>query len=462
MSRPWRLAAVFLLFAFYLSGLTAIGLVGPDEPRYAMVAREMAQSGDWLTPRLEGAAWFEKPALEYWGQALAFKLGLGDDLSPRLFNALAGAGFLVFFWRLLRRRFSEDLAWTASLILATTVGWIAESRIAVMDLPLAAALGAAMLLAMDGAIVVAGAMLGVAVLAKGLVPLVLVVPALWFCRAQWRQFGYAAAALVAVAGPWYVLMTLRHGRVFIDEFFIKHHFSRFTETALQHVQPAWFYLPVLLGMMFPWTPLVAMLRRPKTDQEKFLWGWLLWGLLFFSVSRNKLPGYILPLLPPLAVLCALALAESKRSWAWLAACGALLGLTPALITVLPEALASGLSRASWQLPVAPMVMLAIGAAGVAAWRGTAAVALTCLMCLGLVMFRVAPAVDERASARALSQIVGGHAGEVCVDSLHRAWRYQLDYYLHRTLPDCAKQPRRLRLSQRGSEPPALSVGPALE
>lgn len=462
MSRHWRLVAALALFVFYLSGLSAIGLVGPDEPRYAMVAREMAASGDWVTPRLDGSAWFEKPALEYWGQGIAFKLGLGDDVSPRLFNALAGAGFLIFFWHTLRRQFSEELAWTASLILATSAGWIAESRIAVMDLPLAAGFGVAMLLAMQGAVVPAAAMLGVAVLAKGLVGLVLVVPALWFCRKHWRQFGYAAAALVAVAGPWYALMTLRHGRLFIDEFFIKHHFSRFTENALQHVQPAWFYVPVLLGMIFPWTPLVALLRRPRSNEEKFLWGWLLWGLVFFSVSRNKLPGYVLPLLPPLAVLCALAVAESKRRWAWLAACGALLGLTPALITVLPDALASGLSRASWQLPVAPMVLLAIGAAGVAAWRGTVAVALTCVMCLGLVMYRVAPAIDERASARVLARIVAGHAEEVCVESLHRAWRHQLDYYLHRALPDCKKQPRRLRLSQRGSEPPALTVGPALE
>ena len=462
MSRAGRFSAVLLLFAFYLSGLAAVGLIGPDEPRYAMVAREMAESGDWLTPHLAGAEWFEKPALEYWGQAVAFKLGLGDDLSPRLFNALSGAGFLVLFWRFLQRRFSGDLAWTASLMLATTVGWIAESRVAVMDLPLAASFGVAMLLALEGAVVLAGAMLGVAVLAKGLVPLVLVAPALWFCRKQWRQYGYAAAALLAVAGPWYVLMTLRHGRVFIDEFFVKHHFSRFADTALQHVQPPWFYLPVLLGLLFPWTPLVGLLRRPRTRDEQFLWSWLLWGLLFFSVSRNKLPGYVLPLLPPLVVLLALALSESKRAWAWLAACGALLGVTPAMITVLPDALANGLSRASWQVPWGPMAMLAVGAAGVAAWRGAVAVALTCAMCLGLVMFRAAPEVDERASARVLAQMIAAHPQEVCVESLHRAWQYQLHYYLHRPLPDCQQQPRRLRLTQRDSEPPTLTVGPALE
>src|ERR1039458_2925330 len=106
-----------LAYLLYFYGLGATGLIGPDEPRYASIAREMARSGDWITPRLWGQPWFEKPALLYWMAGAAFRLGIGPDLAPRLPVALVAAGFLLFYWWILRREFGARAAWFATLVL---------------------------------------------------------------------------------------------------------------------------------------------------------------------------------------------------------------------------------------------------------------------------------------------------------------------------------------------------------
>src|SRR5215831_9929640 len=118
------LCAGLLIYFLYFFHLTATGMLGPDEPRYAAIGREMARSGDWVTPRLWGEPWFEKPPLIYWMTAVAFRLGLGEDLAPRLPVAIVSVAFLVLFFRLLRRDFGVEPAFFASAILATTAGWI--------------------------------------------------------------------------------------------------------------------------------------------------------------------------------------------------------------------------------------------------------------------------------------------------------------------------------------------------
>jgi hypothetical protein len=115
-----------------------MGMVGPDEPRYADVGRAMAQSGDWITPRLWGHPWFEKPALLYWMTGAGFRLGLGADLAPRLPVALLSLAFLAFFWWRLRIEWDARVAFYATAMLATSAGWLTYSHVAVTDLPLAA------------------------------------------------------------------------------------------------------------------------------------------------------------------------------------------------------------------------------------------------------------------------------------------------------------------------------------
>src|ERR1700690_4020353 len=125
-SRAYWLAipCLCLLYFWRLGGM---GIAGPDEPRYAAIGREMARSGDWVTPRLWGEPWFEKPALLYWMSGFGFLAGLGEELAPRIPVALFSSAFLVFFFWILRREFGETAAAYSTAILATSAGWLAFS-----------------------------------------------------------------------------------------------------------------------------------------------------------------------------------------------------------------------------------------------------------------------------------------------------------------------------------------------
>jgi 4-amino-4-deoxy-L-arabinose transferase-like glycosyltransferase len=350
-----HLLAAPLVLLLYFYGLTTAGMLGPDEPRYASIGREMAISGDWVTPRLWGQPWFEKPPLLYWMVALGFKAGLGDDLAPRLPVALLGAGFVLFFFHQLRREFGERPAFYASGILATSAGWLAYSHVAVTDIPLAATFSAALLLCLPWVrsggrrgLFVAGLFLGLAMLAKGLVPIVLMAPLLLVAGRRWPNLFILAGAAILVAGPWFAVCYQQNGDVFVDEFIWKHHVSRFLDPDLQHVQPWWFYIPVMAGLFFPWTPMLALVpHKPIDNRRNLLLGMLLFGFVFFSASENKLPGYLLPLLPAAAALAGLRLAEVERTRAVLVASSGLLLLLPVIAGTLPEALARGLGTAGF-------------------------------------------------------------------------------------------------------------------
>ncbi|MDE3164445.1 MAG: glycosyltransferase family 39 protein, partial [Acidobacteriota bacterium] len=353
---PLLWLAIPLAYALYLYGLTGAGVLGPDEPRYASIARAMAQSGDWITPRLWGVPWFEKPALLYWMQGAAFRLGISEDLAPRLPVALLALAFLAFFWWMLRREFGYRPAWTATLILATSGMWIGYAQAGVTDIPLAVTYSAAMLLALPWIargdarwLPAASALFGAAVLAKGLVPLPLAAPLLLGRPLKEWLRPRAILPFFLVAGPWYALCYLRNGWPFVHDFFVVHHFSRVTSGALMHVQPGWYYAPVLLGALLPWSPLLfqpastASLREPRA---RFLLGWALCVVVFFSIAVNKLPGYILPALPAFAAWMALRLEDARASARWLLAAAGLLTVAFAIAgRLLPAALLRGLSHA---------------------------------------------------------------------------------------------------------------------
>ncbi len=475
-------ALYFLLFF----GLSGVGLLGPDEPRYASIGREMALSGDWVTPRLWGEPWFEKPALLYWMTGLGFKAGLGDELAPRLPVALMSCAFLIFFWWRVRREFGEREAWIAAVILGTSAGWLAFSHLAVTDLPMSAAFGVVVLLALpwvhlqlgapsnsgeagsrwERPLAVAGIFLGVAVLAKGLVPLVLILPLLWIGRRQLPDLWRPAVLFLVVAAPWYVACTLTNGPGFLYDFFWKHHFGRFLTPGLRHVQPFWFYVPVLLAGLLPWTfalPLACRRRFLADARLRFLILVVTFGLVFFSLSTNKLPGYILPLLPPLAVLLGVALARAAKAGAALVAAALSLGVIPFAAAVLPGALMVGLSRAEWQPPawyvVAPVILVA---ALVWWWERTGrreqAVTLVALACMaGIIFLEVSafPVLDRTVSVRGLWRRISSFSSQVCVERVHRQVRYGLNYYSVVPLPGCAETEQPFHIRQQRGKPPSL-------
>ena len=191
----------------------------------------------------------------------------------------------------------------------------------------------------------------------------------------------AGGAAVPFGGGSVVCALLRAQRTpFLDEFFVRHHLQRFSSGALLHVQPWWFYLARLPALMLPWTPLLllplvrgrAWYREPR---RRFLLAWFGFGLVLFSASANKLPGYVLPLLPAAAVLVALALDEIEDARGWLLACAALLIAFPIAAPLLPAAVANEWSAAprpafhwTWLTPAIPRPRHGCSNHGADGWR----------------------------------------------------------------------------------------------
>lgn len=465
--------ALPVAYLLYLFRLTGMGLIGPDEPRYAAIGREMARSGDWITPRLWSAPWFEKPALLYWMSGTAFRLGLGPELAPRLPVALLSIAFLGFFWWIVRKEFGCRAASLAAIILGTTAAWIGFSQVGVTDLPLTATFSAAMLLSLSWIakretrmLPAASAALGLAVLAKGLLPIALAAPLA--LRIRWFRDLLRPTVLlpfVAVALPWYLLCFLRNGGVFLHDLIVVQHLQRFTQTGLQHVQPWWFYAPRLLALLLPWTPLLFALRPRAAwsePRQRFLLAWVSFGLVFFSASINKLPGYLLPLLPPLAILMALGLEQSRRATALLVSSALLLAAYPIAAPLLPAAMAnlwSGAPRLAFQwtwllalLPAALAGMLDARGQRVAA---AAAIAAATAIAVAGVKWAEGPAIDRTATARELAQDIARHPAAVCLEPIRRDWQYGLHYYAGTDLPACESDPKPFHVTQKPGSPPAL-------
>jgi hypothetical protein len=346
----WTVLIVVTLYVCYFSHLGAIGFVGPDEPRYAWIARDMMESRDWVTPRLYGKPWFEKPPLLYWGAGLAFKWFGVSEAAARLPSALSALlATLAVAWLALRLYGAETARWLL-LLLPTTVGMIGFSHAAATDMPFSGMLTIAMVCAAVIlrltrnehtpilprtpwlALLLFGCFLGLAVLAKGPAAIILSGGAVFswalFTR-RWRDafrllHPVAIVSFCATALPWYVLCTRRNPD-FFRVFIIEHNFKRFLTPEFQHIQPFWYYGPIFFLAVLPWSAafvwatIVGGIRVVRDEYlsaiVKYFLCWIIFCLLFFSISQSKLPGYILPAIPPLGLLmarCCVALVQSNR------------------------------------------------------------------------------------------------------------------------------------------------------
>lgn len=356
-TRRLLFALAIVILYFFALGLP---LLGPDEPRYAQVAREMFLRSDWVTPTLGGANWFEKPALLYWLQIAAYKIFGVTEFAARAGSALFGLGTILSLWILGRAsenkwRMAETRPASAdqnlgfadilALIAASSLGLLAFSRGASFDIiltfPLTASLAAFFVFDQSKEKTFVSCYLplfafyffiGVAMLAKGLVGIVFpaAIVAFYFVLSRilpnktfvFSLFWGIAVSLL-VASSWYLPMYLTHGWTFIDEFFVQHHFQRYTSNKYQHPQPFPFFFWVLPLMTLPWLPFFLaavwdLLKsrisnfKPQTSKLEtqnsplltFAVAWLLVPLVFFSFSGSKLPGYILPALPAALILTA--------------------------------------------------------------------------------------------------------------------------------------------------------------
>ncbi len=486
-----------LLFAalalLYLTNLAGTGFIGPDEPRYASIGREMAHSGNWITPKLDGQPWFEKPPLLYWTNAAAHVSHVNDEWAARLPIALIGLIFLFFFHRTLAREFSPTVALASTAILGTSAGWAALSFVAVTDMPMAAALNGALLVSLFGPQAlgsrsasgrlkgkiagytaqgwIAGVLLGIAVLGKAFVPIVLIAPVFLVARGKRMQM---LVACVAVAAPWYLLCFAINGRAFWDDIFWKQQVSRFFSPELEHVQPFYWYAEILPLGVFPWTPLIALIpsRRALEDERvRFLLIYVAWGFVFFSASTNKLPGYLLPLLPAMAIVMGVALDKSKHAARWLVACALLLIAAPVIAAILPDALENGLSKVGaititgWT-PIFIM-LIPLGAAAAAWWLAhedadqewsgrrkwsALVVAMAAVLSMGYLKWATFPVLDRQVSVRSFWRDHQDAISQACVASyVRRSAVYGLNYYAGHPLPECKDDAQRPRVIPNGDE-----------
>ena len=334
-----------ILALLWFGPLNTPHLFEPDEGRYAEIPREMVVSGDWVTPRLNGIKYFEKPALQYWATAAAFTVFGQHAWTARLWSALSAYLGLLLTFALARRLYDERTAHLAVIVQASSLLYIGLSRITTLDMSLCFSLQLAMcalaLLAQQRAKVPSSAteapwqlplLLGIgialAVLSKGLVGIV--IPAavaglylLW--RRDWSlplraRPWWSLFALLVLAGPWFLLVSQRNPE-FAHFFFVVQHFQRYLSTAgFDRYEPAWFFIPVLVLGILPWTTLLpgALLRawlavRDGESGTALLLVWTVFVLVFFSLSHSKLIPYILPLLPAMAILLARHLANLPPS-----------------------------------------------------------------------------------------------------------------------------------------------------
>lgn len=324
-----------IIIAFYLYGLGKLPLLGPDEPRYAQVAREMFLTGDLITPTLGHHTWFEKPALLYWMIAGAFKVFGVSEWSARFGPALCGLLTIAAVWyvgRELDREEPRGFAFWSVVVTASCLGLIVFSRAASFDVVITMtstwALAFFLLHELPTArnkqrlLVGFYVFVGLSLLAKGLVGIVIpfgvvglyyLLRRMWPSRAVWLSLFWGVPIAVAVSAIWYGPVIARHGWTFIDEFFIQHHFARYLSNKYHHPQPIWFYPVIIMMLALPWTPYLvvalATVRRwtwrggdSLSIVRVFSLAWLLLPLVFFSFSGSKLPGYVLPVLPAVALL----------------------------------------------------------------------------------------------------------------------------------------------------------------
>jgi 4-amino-4-deoxy-L-arabinose transferase-like glycosyltransferase len=336
----WIVLILATLYICYFRNLGVIGLVGPDEPRYAWIARDMAESGDWITPRLYGQPWFEKPVLYYWGAALSFKLFGVSEVTARLPSAICALLVTLAMAWLAWRVYGAEIARCLFLLLPAAVGMIGFSHAAAPDMPFAAMLSLALvcvasLLGLTRAtgdtpilprtpwltFILFGFFLGLAVLAKGPAAIILIGGAVLLWAAFTRRWSdmlrclhpLAIATFCATALPWYVLCAQRNPD-FFRIFIIEHNFKRYLTPEFRHIQPFWYYIPILLIAFLPWTlPLLWSIgfaianylqSRRLTPVTSLLICWSAFCLAFFSISQSKLPGYILPAVPAIGLFLA--------------------------------------------------------------------------------------------------------------------------------------------------------------
>jgi len=453
----WLVLAAAVALGWRLGGGR---LLDPDEGRNAEVAREMAQSNDYLLPHLDGLPYLDKPVVYFAAAAAAMEVLGPNETAARLPAYLATLATLALVAWFARRRWGADAGWLAALALATMPMPFAYARTAIFDSTLSLCTTAAILCFFEERPVLAWAAMGAGALTKGpvalLIPLAAVVP--WALltgsggAALRRIFDWRGLlAFAAVALPWFVAVATRIP-AFPQYVFVRETWERFMTPSFHRGGPWWYFLPILPIAAFPWiVPALAGLKHwrwgwlarrenPHAREAVFLTCWVLAPLAFFSFNHSKLPQYVLPLMPALALAAARAYAREGMRFAWRASvvCAVALGLAlvsltgwmPAPIALTPAERAA-IPPAALLLGLALLVAAGLVAVGVRRGHKTL-VAAAYGLAVATIPFagaRLLDAVGEDRSAFALAAALLGKGVVVGVG----AYPPSLPFYLRRPM-----------------------------
>ncbi|MCP4627270.1 MAG: glycosyltransferase family 39 protein [bacterium] len=320
----FTLVAVCLILFFFNLGNRALWDI--DEGKHAATSKDMVLSGDWVTPKYNGEKFYDKPPLHNWFVAISFLIFGFNEFAARLPAALLGMGCVFITYLLGRRIFGPTAAFLSSLVLASSVEFFVLSRTVVHDISLAFFITLALTLFYLGYenekhrkpyFLVGYAAMGLSVLAKGPVGILLpaaIIGLFLILKKQLRflremQVGWGMLVVLAVAAPWYILISIKDPD-YLSYFFLKQNFGNFFSADVRHPEPIYYYIPVLMGGMFPWSiflPLAlfrAIRARKSANNDGMLFA-LLWVaviFIFFSLASSKLGTYLLPLFPAAALL----------------------------------------------------------------------------------------------------------------------------------------------------------------
>ena len=339
----WLVIAVAVI---WFANLEYRKLIKPDEGRYAEIPREMVVSGDWTTPRLNDLKYFEKPPLQYWATATAYTVFGEHHWTSRLWTGLTGFAGILLVWFAGLRLFGREAANYAAILLGSSMLYVLMGHINTLDMGVTffLTLGIVGLLLGQTAtnkakqrnwMLLAWAGLALAVLSKGLMGLVLPGAALFIYCVMQQDFSVlkrmhwlpGLAVFMLITAPWFYLV-MKANPEFFQRFFIYEHYLRFTTKVHDRYQPWYYFIPILVAGMLPWTLLMfdTLLRTWKGgaravngfSPERFLLIWVVFIYLFFSMSSSKLPSYLLPMFPALALLMGKQLVEmSPRRLFWM-------------------------------------------------------------------------------------------------------------------------------------------------
>jgi len=420
---------------------------------------------DWITPTLGGVPWLEKPPLYYWEAIIAYKLFGVSDWAARLPSVL-DAFLLVLAVYLLSRRIRPQIALDAALMVATTAGVTGFARAASMDMPLASTFAIAMLAwyawleTQDRKyLVMSYVFLALATLAKGPVAPFLAIAIIAVFAATQRSAQSISRTVWApgivlfcvIALPWYLLVQIRNPQ-FFHEFIVEHNLARFGTNLYHHPEPFWYYVPVSLIAWVPWSAFVVAgiasgvrqwQKRALDKMQCFLLIWTVVILFFFSVSRSKLPGYILPAIPAGAILAAqfsrsLGLQESTSKAPRIAVYGIHAALLGGLVfcALLIQQLVLN-HHIPWNAP-APLTLAIVIAIGIFALLAKselrslrAATLVPAVVALSLAIRSGALPLDESLSARPVAKALAGfdpHHLPIAVFLVPRETEFGLSFY----------------------------------